>query len=582
MKCDLVIRGGTVVDGAGGEPFEADVAFRNGRVAQVGGGHELSGETEIDARGKLVTPGYVDVHTHYDGQVTWSNRLQPSSEHGVTTVIMGNCGVGFAPCRPRDRGRLVELMEGVEDIPEIVLTAGVPWTWESFPEYLDVLDKSAFDADVATMVPHAALRVFAMGERAVARQMATSAEIAEMAALAGEAIAAGAIGFGTSRTLNHRTVAGEHIPTLAAGEDELMAIAMALKTQGSGVLQLVLQDFASREEMHETFDLVRRLVRASGRPASFSINQKFSDPDGWRELLRLIQAANAEGLSIRGQVLGRPIGALVGHEVTLNPFMDCASYKAIAQAPLHERIAKLKDPELRARILEEFRGLPATGEKQTRFDRMYPLSDPPDYEPSPDLSMEAQAKRQGVTPEELVYDVLLEEDGHKLILLMALGYADGDLSPSYRMMTSDNVVLGLGDGGAHYGIICDASYPTSMLTLWTRDRTRGPRISIAEAVAGMTSKPAEAVGLMDRGLLKAGYKGDFNIIDYDALHLHTPHVAYDLPAGGRRLHQRADGYVATGVAGAVTYREGVPTGALPGRLIRGARTGPFETRLAAE
>ncbi len=568
---DLVIRGGTVVDGTGRAPFEADVAVASGRVGAVGT-VEGSARREIDARGHLVTPGFVDIHTHYDGQATWTSELSPSSLHGVTTAVMGNCGVGFAPCRPEDRDRLVRLMEGVEDIPGVVLTEGLPWTWEHFPEFLTALEARRHDIDFATQAPHAALRVYVMGERGANREPATPDEIAAMAKLARQAVEAGALGFTTSRTLNHRTSDGDPTPTLTAGEDELTGIAQGLAAAGQGVLQLV-SDFADPQE---EFAMLKRIVAASGRPLSFTLAQAVQAPEGWRYLLDAIEQANGEGLPIKGQVCGRPVGLLLGFSLTLNPFSAHPSYQALENLPLTERLAKLREPGTRAALLAD---APASDNPFVKavlrnFESMYPLGNPPDYEPHPDTNVGALARQQGRRPEEVALDLLLGDEGMGMIYFPFLNYAQATLDPSLAMMRHEHTILGLGDGGAHVGMICDASFTTYMLTHWTRDRSRGEKLDLPWVVRALTREPAQAVGLMDRGLIKPGYRADLNVIDHGGLTLHRPRIVHDLPAGGRRLMQDATGYEATIVAGQVTYEAGKATGALPGRLIRGPQAEP--------
>ena len=574
---DLVIRGGSLVDGAGGAPFEADVAIKDGRIAEVGKVRG-AGVEEIDARGLLVTPGFVDIHTHYDGQATWDQRMQPSSWHGVTTVVMGNCGVGFAPCRPADHDRLVRLMEGVEDIPFPVLSEGLPWNWESFPDYLDSLAGRSFDVDIGAQLPHAALRVYVMGERGANREDATEADIAAMAAIAKGAVEAGALGFSTSRTLNHRTSDGQPTPTLTASEEELTGIALGLKAAGRGVLQFV-SDFADPEA---EFAMLRRIVERSGRPLSFSLVQNPREPRQWRTLLARLEEAAAAGLSMRAQVCGRPVGILFGLELTLNPFTHYPSYREIAGLPLAERAARLADPAFRARLLAEGNeGSPAFAANMTQnWKIMFLMGETPDYEQTPDRTVAALAAARGVSPEELALDHMLTHGGRGMLYLPFLNYADGSLDPSFAMLTDRNTVPGLSDGGAHVGMICDGSFPTSNLTHWTRDRTRGERLSLEAMVRMQTHDTAAALGLYDRGLIAPSYRADLNVIDYGRLSLKAPAVAYDLPAGGRRLVQRAEGYVATLVAGQVTYRDGEPTGALPGRLLRGSQAVP--AAMAAE
>jgi N-acyl-D-aspartate/D-glutamate deacylase len=567
---DLVIRGGTVADGTGGALFTGDVAVADGRVAAVGA-VSGRGRDEIDARGYLVTPGFVDIHTHYDGQVTWDERLQPSSWHGVTTVVMGNCGVGFAPCRESDRDRLIRLMEGVEDIPFPVLTEGLPWNWRSFPDYLAALAARRTDIDFAAQLPHAALRVNVMGERGANGEPATAEDIAAMAEQAEAAMRAGALGFSTSRTLNHRTSDGQPTPTLTAAEDELRGIALGLRRAGSGVLQFV-SDFPDPEA---EFGMLRRLVEQSGRPLSFSLVQADRAPDAWRMLLELLERATADGLEMRAQVCGRPVGIMLGLELTLNPFSFHPGYRAIAGRPLDERVAALRDPGFRARLLaEEPVGHdPLARSTLANFERMWLIETPPDYEQTADDTVAAKARRMGAAPAAFALDHLLGNGGRSMIYLPFLNYSQNSLEPALAMMRHKDTVLGLSDGGAHVGTICDGSFPTSMLVHWTRDRTRGDRLPVEWVVKAQSADTAAAVGLRDRGVLAPGRKADINVIDYDRLRLHAPEVRHDLPAGGRRLVQRADGYAATIVSGRVTYRDGEPTGELPGRLVRGGASG---------
>ncbi|WP_316226981.1 N-acyl-D-amino-acid deacylase family protein [Bradyrhizobium sp. SZCCHNS3052] len=564
---DLVIRGGTVADGSGGELYEADVAIADGRIVAVGKVN-ATGREEIDARGKLVTPGFVDVHTHYDGQVTWSQDISPSSQNGVTTAIMGNCGVGFAPCRPADHQRLIQLMEGVEDIPEPVLEAGIPWEWESFPDYMEWLGKREFDLDIGAQLPHAALRVYVMGERGARRDPATADDNRAMAALARDAVNAGALGFSTSRTLNHRTSTGDYTPTLKAGEDELTTIAQAMHGAGRSVLQFVL-DIST---IHEDLPMMLRIADTTKCPISFSVTQNDRAPQRWRQTLAEINAAAARGLSVTAQIAARPVGLLLGLELSRNPLQTHPSYQAIAHLPLDERVARMRDPELRAAILGEQAS--ATDDPlffKPNYDKMYLLGDPPDYEQPPERSLGAQARARGCRPEELAYDAMLTDGGRGMLYVPFLNYSDGNLDATYEMLRDPRSVPGLSDGGAHCGIICDASFPTYLLTHWTRDRKRGDRLSIPFVVAAQSRKTALSVGLDDRGLIAPGYKADVNVIDYGRLHLHPPKVHYDLPVGGRRLMQEVDGYEATIVSGVVTRRHGEATGARPGRLVRGAR-----------
>ena len=559
---DLVIRGGHIVDGSGAPGFDGDVAVRDGRIAAVG---QISGrgDEEIDAKGLIVTPGFVDVHTHYDGQATWDQRMQPSSWHGVTTVIGGNCGVGFAPCRPEDQDRLIRLMEGVEDLPFPVLKAGLPWNWQSFPDYLGSLSARAFDMDIGLQLPHAALRVFVMGQRGADREAASADDIAQMAALAEAAMHAGAMGFSTSRTLNHRTSDGQPTPTLTAAEDELMGIALALGRARKGVLQFV-SDFANPEA---EFAMLRRLCEASGRPLSFSLAQSPMAPQGWRTLLGLLEQATAAGLPMKAQVAARPVGVLLGLDLTLNPFSLHPDWPK--GASLGEQRRLLGDPDFVARLIANppDKGNALGTALLHRWGDMFRLGDPPNYEPLPETSLAAEAMRRGAAYETVAAEWL----GEGMIYVPFLNFADGDLDAVGAMLAHPDTIPGLSDGGAHVGMICDGSFPTTLLTHWTRDRSHG-RLPLEFLIQRQAHDTARAVGLADRGCIAPGQRADLNLIDLGRLALLPPQVAHDLPAGGRRLVQRARGIRATLVAGAVTYRDGEATGALPGRLLRGATT----------
>ena len=565
---DLVVRNGTIFDGTGSAPFEGDVAVSKGRIVAVG---EVpgAGAEEIDARGRIVTPGFVDIHTHYDGQATWDSRLAPSSLHGVTTAVFGNCGIGFAPVRPEDHDRLISLMEGVEDIPHPVLAEGLKWNWESFGDFLNAMEAVPHDIDFAAQLPHGALRVYVMGERGAKQEPASDQDIFRMAALAREAMRDGALGFSTSRTLNHKTADGNNTPSYGAAEKELVGIAMGLKQAGMGVLQVVT-DFPGGEA---EFNVLRRMTEASGRPLSVSLAQSPLAPGLYKDVLGWLKQANDDGLEMRAQVAGRPVGLLLGLALTLNPFIAHTAYKEIADKSSEERLAALRDPWFRAKLLAETPRAdhPFVKSVLRGFGAMFELGDPPNYEPLPEHSVAARAAARGVSPEEYALDVITAGDGRGALYLTFLNYADGSLDPSFEMMNHPNTVLGLSDGGAHLGTICDGSFPTSNLIHWTRDRTRGPKMKLETMIAKQTRATAEAVGLLDRGLLKPGYKADINVIDYDNLRLHAPTILYDLPSGGRRLMQYADGYTATIVSGRPVYRDGQPTGALPGRLVRGAR-----------
>jgi N-acyl-D-aspartate/D-glutamate deacylase len=567
---DLVIRGGTVVDGTGAAPRTADVAVTDGIVTAVGRVDGPAHRT-LDADGLLVTPGFVDIHAHYDGQASWDERMIPSSWHGVTTVVAGNCGVGFAPVRPADHQRLIELMEGVEDIPGVVLDEGLSWQWETFPDFMDVIGARRFDIDVALQVPHGALRLNVMGERGAAREPATADDIAAMAELARQGVAAGALGFTTSRTLNHRTSKGEPTPTLTAEADELVGIAAAIGTTGQGVLQAV-SDFRDPDA---EFGLFRTMAEASGRPLSFSMVQGLGGD--WRRLLDLLSQANADGVAMRAQVAPRAVGLLLGLQCTLNPFLTNPVFREIADRPLADQVAMLTTPAFRERLLDAARARRADDRRKGRllgsFDTLYALGDPPDYEPRPETSFARRAERELCDELDLVYDHLVADEGRAFFYAPFLNYTDGNLDAAGEMLAHPHTVPGLGDGGAHVGTICDASFPTTLLTLWGRDRDRG-RLELPYLVQQHTRDTALTVGLLDRGVLAPGYRADVNLIDFDNLTARRPEMRHDLPAGGRRLVQSADGYVATVVAGQVTYQNGEATGPLPGRLIRGPQPAP--------
>jgi len=563
---DLIIRNGTIVDGSGKATYESDVAVKGNVIAGIGKNLPGKGREEIDAKGKLVTPGFVDIHTHYDGQVTWEEKTEPSSSHGVTSVMMGNCGVGFAPCKPADRRALVKLMEGVEDIPEVVMDKGIPWNWETFPQYLDAIAVRKRDINIAALLPHACLRVYVMGERGANRENATAEDLVKMTKLTEEAMRAGALGFGTSRSVAHRDSKGVPIPTKTALEAELRAIASGMQNAGHGVFQALFD----LQDLERDFHIMKDIAKDYNRTVTFTLGATVQYPDVWKNVLSMVDQANNEGLTIKPQVIARPTGLLFGLECSYNPFSLYPSYKKIAHLPLAERVALLRNPEMKAKILADKPD--DTGyfllTFLTLWDWMFRLGDPPNYEPSVDTSVAAIAKKRGLTPEEVAYDMMLEDDGKAILFAAVANFKDGSFDTAIGMLKDKNTLLGLGDGGAHYGIICDGGYPTFMLTYWTRDR-KGERFSVEGMVKAMSYDTATTVGLNDRGLIKTGYKADLNVINYGKLHLHAPRVAYDLPAGGRRLSQKANGYEATIVNGQVTYREGVHTGALAGGLIRG-------------
>lgn len=573
MTYDLLIRGGTIVDGLGGEPFTGDVAVRDGIICDVGAVVEGHATREIDATGLLVTPGFVDLHTHYDGQAIWSDRLTPSSAHGVTTAVMGNCGVGFAPCRPEDHDVLVDVMAGVEDIPGVVMVDGLPWHWETFPEFLDALASGHRDIDVAAFLPHSPLRVYVMGRRGVDREPATTEDLAMMRKLAAEAVQAGALGFASSRFTLHKTESGQPIPSFDADYAEIEAIARGVDDAGGGLIQFVPDLVAGDYEpvLQTVFDVAAEV----GLPVTFTLAIGNAGDPFFLDALTMVEKANSNGGEITAQIFPRPIGLVLGLDLSGNPFVMYPSYREIAGLPLAERVAQMRKPEVRERILNdkpESDGHPLMFAAQA-WNYMFPLGDPPNYEPSPSDSIGARAAARGVSPLEEAYDRLLDDDGHAMLLVTLANFRDGSLDTVAELIRRDDVVLGLGDGGAHYGMICDASFPTYMLTHWVRDRPSG-RLSVAEAVRELTSVPARVAGLHDRGRIAVGYKADLNVIDAAALRLHRPVIVNDLPAGGRRLDQTADGYVATIVSGAVISENGAPTDARPGTLIRGRQPAP--------
>jgi N-acyl-D-aspartate/D-glutamate deacylase len=563
---DLVIRGGTLIDGTGAPRRTADVGIDGGKVVAVGKVDERA-EHVVDADGALVTPGFVDIHTHYDGQATWDPRLQPSSGHGVTTIVMGNCGVGFAPVRDGDQAQLIELMEGVEDIPGAALHEGLPWDWSSIGEYLDALERRPHDIDFATQVCHGPIRLFVMGQRGADREPATAEEIAAMGRITAEGVRAGALGFTTSRTLNHRTSRGEPTPTLTAARDELVGIAHALGEAGAGVLQVV-SDFP---DFDDEIGTLLEMMRVSGRPLSVSLSQS-APGHGYRRILDTLTAANQEGLRMRAQVAARGIGVLIGLQASVNPLRGADTYKSIDTSSLPELVARLSDPAVRQAIIGE---VDAHGGRTTAIlDRLFELGDPPNYEPDPSDSVSARAARLGVSAIELLYDLMIGDGGKALLYWPILNYFDGNLDPAAEMLGHPHAVPGLSDGGAHVGTICDASFPTTLLAYWGRERTRGSRFEPEWLVQRQCRATAEAVGLLDRGVLAPGYKADVNVIDFEHLGMHAPRLVFDLPAGGKRLLQQSTGYLHTFLNGVEVCRDGVSTGATPGHLVRGAQADP--------
>lgn len=572
---DLIIKGGEIVDGTGRPRFRGDVAIKDGRIVEVG---EVSGAAArtIDAEGAVVTPGFVDIHTHYDGQVSWDSVLAPSSINGVTSTAMGNCGVGFAPARPDRHDWLIALLEGVEDIPGTALAEGLTWDWESFPDYLDALGRRQYAIDVGAHVPHAALRTYVMGDAGADHTVAPSeAEIARMEAMTFEAIQAGALGFSTSRTYVHRSRDGANIGTLTASEAELLGVTAALKRAGRGVVQLISDAYLTADDdfARAELALIRQVARSTGRRLSFTVQQTDDAPDRWKHIFSEIADMTAEGLDVRAQVAPRPIGVVLTFASTTNPFFICPTYREVARdAAVEQRLARLADPAIKARIVAEHKGIHPPGMAAVivqGFERMFRMTDPVDYEPEASASLGAEAQRLGREPAEYVYDVLLEEGGRRLLYMPLINYARGDLSDVHGMMSGPHVLFGLSDGGAHCGTICDGSFPTTTIGLWSKGSKAGLKAPLEALVHGYTQRNAAHVGWHDRGVVAPGYLADLNVIDLQALSLSPPRIVHDLPAGGARLLQTARGYRNTVKSGVVTFEQGEWTGATPGRLLRG-------------
>lgn len=563
---DLLVLGGLVCDGSGSMPTKQDVAVRDGKIVLVADSIEGTAQRTLEAEGKLVTPGFVDVHTHYDGQATWDSHLKPSSSLGTTTVVMGNCGVGFAPCRTEDRDVLIKLMEGVEEIPETAMNEGLPWTWESFADYLEAVDELPHDIDVAALVPHGPLRVFVMGERGVNREAATPDDIEKMQRVLRECMDAGAVGFSTSRTLVHRSSSGDLVPTYKAATEELKQLGEMLSGEAGHVFQFI----SDWDDPKDEFEILRHTSEKTGAKGTFTLLYMDQQPELWRQQLDMLEAAQAEGLDIRGQVLSRPIGMLMGHPASMSPFSRRPGYLALEGLSAEERLEKLNDPLVKAQILSEENDNPHIFVKifNSRFDKMYPLHEPIEYLPSPDQTIAALAEADGKHPEEWLYDYLLGNDAKNLIYIPAANFAEQVIP---ELLSHPYTVCALGDGGAHVGSICDTSANLYVLTKWVKDHKK---LELAQAVNLLTRQPAELYSLMDRGLLQEGYQADINVIDFERLALKTPHIVFDLPAGGKRFLQNADGICATIKAGEVIFEHGEATGALPGKLLRGAQPEP--------
>ena len=562
---DLIIKNGSIYDGKGSEPYQADIAISNEKIVEIG---DIKGEAKkvIDAEGKIVTPGFVDIHTHYDGQVTWDPYLRPSTYHGVTTVVMGNCGVGFSPCKPDQRDWLIGLMEGVEDIPGTALHEGIDWEWESFPEYLDALEKKPLAIDVGTQIPHGAVRAYVMGERGINHEEASQEEIDTMKEIVQEAIKAGAYGFSTSRTEKHNDVNGNLTPSITAHKNELVEIAKSLGEINQGVLQGI-SDFY---DFDSEFDIFKAMSKESGRPISITVEQQDARPEWWEQLLDGIEDAQSEGINMYGQVPPRATGILMGLTATLNPFRFHPAYMEIADLALEERVEIMSNDEFKEKLLNDNAVSinPLVDEIVNSYSKMFKLGEPANYEPDPEMSFESLANSSNMTAQEIAYDAMLEKDGRALIYHPLFNYQTGDLSLVEKMLKHPYTVSGLGDAGAHCGAISDASFPTTLVQHWSRDRSRGSKLPLETVIKMQTSETANLLGIKDRGVLEKGYKADINIIDYEGLTLHEPEIINDLPAGGRRLVQKASGYDYTIVSGEVAFIKGEATGALNGRLIR--------------
>ncbi|MFK8049413.1 MAG: amidohydrolase family protein [Halioglobus sp.] len=570
---DTIIRNGEIYDGSGDAPYHGDIAVKNGKIAAIADSIEGHASQEIDATGKIVTPGFVDCHTHYDGQATWDTHMRPSSSLGCTTAVMGNCGVGFAPCRKEDHSVLMQLMEGVEEIPGTVMDAGLPWNWESFPEFLDALDVSPRDIDVAALLPHGPLRVYVMGERGLNREAATDEDIKQMQTLLSAGVAAGAVGFSSSRTLLHLSSSGENVPTFKAATSELKQLGDCLSGEQGHVMQFI----SDWEDMADEFNILRDTCRSTGAKGTFTLApiespSKGMNRDGelWKSQLRMVEEAQAEGLDIRGQVISRPIGVLMGHPATMSPFRYRPSFRALDELPADQRLEALRDPVTKARIMSEDHENPHIFVKllSKRFDLMYPLEDPIEYLPSPDSSVAAQALRDGVDPESWLYDYFLGNEGTKLIYIPGTSANEEVIA---TLLEHPHTVSALGDGGAHVGSICDASATIYVLTKWVREKEQ---FNLAQGIHMISRQPAELYSLNDRGLIATGMKADINIIDFERLKLRSPHIVQDLPAGGKRFLQDVDGIEATLVSGEIIFSHGQATGALPGKLIRGMQAAP--------
>jgi N-acyl-D-aspartate/D-glutamate deacylase len=576
---DLIITNGMIVDGTGVPSFRGDVGVSGDRIVEVGDVTSTA-RRRIDAEGRLVSPGFVDIHTHFDGQVSWDSELAPSSINGVTSIAMGNCGVGFAPARPNKHDWLINLLEGVEDIPGTALAEGLTWDWETFPEYLGALARRRYTMDIGGYLPHAALRTYVMGDRGGEHtEHPTDPEVDEMQRLTREAVDAGALGFSTSRTIAHLSRDGHNIGTLKATNHELAGIAQALRQANRGAIQLISDAYLSADEAfaRAELDLIRAVAEASGRPLSFTVMQINHVPQRWRMLLKAAADMVDAGLTVRAQVAPRPIGAVISFASSINPFMGTQTYRELLHLTRDERLARLRDRDIKRRMVCEFK-TQALSELQKlsppKFGQMYRMSDPVNYEPRPDESLEAEADRVRRDPAEYVYDVLLEEGGYRVIFNPVLNFAGGNLDAVHEMLTDPNALFGLSDSGAHVQTIVDGTFPTTTLSLWAKGNRSGRRIPIENLINGYTRRNAVQVGWLDRGIVAPGYLADLNVIDLDGLQVSPPRLVNDLPAGGFRFLQETRGYDYTIKRGRVTFQGGKATGDLPGRLMRGAQPPP--------
>ena len=564
MYFDIIIRNGSIIDGTGRDSYKADIAILGDKIVDIGVIKGAS-KKEINAKNLIITPGFIDIHTHYDGQAVWDNYLKPSSLHGVTTVIMGNCGVGFAPCKKDDREKLIELMEGVEDIPSPVMHEGLNWDWETFPEYLDALDKNNRDIDVCALIPHAALRVFVMGKRAINHERATEEDMIQMRKISADAIKSGAFGFSTSRTISHKSCDGEFTPTLRAHESELMAIAKGLKDANGGFMEIV-SDW-NEPSPEEEFAVLRKIAKSTNIPIVFTCNQRHDRTEYWKDLMRLAREAKYDNLSIRPVVAPRPIGILLGLNGSQNPFSGTPTYKKIAHLSLKERVNIMKSEKIRNNILDED---PIKDSKfplinRISYKQMYEFGTEGNYAPDKNESLAIRSIKEKITAQELAYNILIKDEGKAFIYSPLVNFASNNLDACEAMLIDKNAIMGLGDGGAHVGFILDAGFPTWLIDYWCNKKNK---FSKEETIRRLTTDTAMAAGLHDRGKIKKGFKADINILDWKNVAAGHPYIVNDLPAGGKRLMQETTGFEYTIVSGNITYIKGKPTGNLPGTLVR--------------